>query len=122
MTALRRLDPLFVLLLLLATLALRLALPAGTMPVADQHGLRAQLCSGAGTTWVALDPAAPGPEQPRDPCPYGLALGAALDLPAPLLVPPPPADSAEARPAAATALALARRTLRPPARGPPLFA
>ncbi|NCU12741.1 MAG: hypothetical protein GXC70_11410 [Sphingomonadaceae bacterium] len=122
MSVLRRLNPVFILLLLVATLGLRLAIPAGYMPVADEHGLRVQICTGAGTTWVELDPGTSGQDQPRDPCPYGLAMGAALDAPPLPVLADAPAYAEPVRSGLVPARLVAARSLRPPARGPPAFA
>lgn len=122
MSVLRRLNPVFVLLLLVATLGLRLAIPAGYMPVADEHGIRVQICSGAGTTWVELDPDTSGQDQPRDPCPYGMAMGAALDVPQLPVLADAPAYAEPVWPGLIPARLVAARSLRPPARGPPAFA
>lgn len=122
MSVLRRLNPVLVLLLLVATLGLRLAIPAGYMPVADEHGIRVQICTGAGTTWVELDPGNSGQDQPRDPCPYGLAMGAALDVPQLPVLADAPAYAESVWPGLVPARLVAARSLRPPARGPPAFA
>lgn len=122
MSALRRLNPAFVMLLLVATLGLRLAIPAGYMPVADEHGIRVQICTGAGTTWVELDSGTSGQDQPRDPCPYGLAMGAALDVPHLPVLADAPAYAEPVWPGLVPARLVAARSLRPPARGPPAFA
>lgn len=123
MNALRRINPSFLLLLMAAALMLRIAVPAGFMPVADADGIRVEICTGAGKTFVELVPGGSGGEQPRDPCPYGLAGAAALDV--------PPAVGIAAIPLPQIILSypeliLARlvtaRALRPPARGPPAFA
>lgn len=122
MSVLRRLNPVLVLLLLVATLGLRLAIPAGYMPVADEHGIRVQICSGAGTAWVELDPGTSGQDQPRDPCPYGLAMGAALDVPQLPVLAEAAAFAEPVWPGLIPARLVAARSLRPPARGPPAFA
>lgn len=124
MCLLRRLDPRLLLLLMAAALALRIAVPAGFMPVADGHGLRVEICTGSGPQTVEIDPGTtPERDQPRDPCPYGLAAGQALTLP------PPPelahialANSPPPYPGLVAARLIAARALRPPARGPPAFA
>ncbi len=122
MSVLRRLNPVSVLLLLVATLGLRLAIPAGYMPVADEHGIRVQICSGAGPIWVELDPGTSGQDQPRDPCPYGLAMGAALDVPQLPVLADAPAYTEPVWPGLIPARLVAARGLLPPARGPPAFA
>lgn len=122
MNVMRRLNPVFVLLLLVATLGLRLAIPQGYMPVADEHGIRVQICTGAGVTFVELDPGTSGHEQPRDPCPFGLAMGAALDLPETPVLSEAPAFAAPSYAGLIPARLVAARALRPPARGPPAFA
>ncbi|HOB12972.1 MAG TPA: hypothetical protein PK680_01685 [Novosphingobium sp.] len=122
MTALRRLNPVFVLLLLAATLGLRIMTPAGFMPVADENGIRVQICSGAGMSYVEIDPGKPDQDQPRDPCPYGLAMAAALDVPQAPVLADPPEPAIQTYTGAALARLVAARILRPPARGPPLIA
>jgi hypothetical protein len=122
MSIMRRLNPVLILLLLMATLGLRLAIPAGYMPVSDEHGIRVQICTGAGTTWVELDPGSSGQDQPRDPCPFGLAMGAALDVPQPPVLAAAPGHVEPSYPGLIPARLVAARTLRPPARGPPSFA
>lgn len=122
MNRLRRLDPTFGLLLLAATLLLRAAVPSGFMPVADQHGVRVAICTGSGPATVTIDPGPPQKDPPRDPCPYGLATGDALDLPVAIVVPAAPAFVAVSYPGLAAARLTAWRALRPPARGPPAFA
>ena len=122
MNRLRRLHPALALLLLTATLALRMATPAGYMPVADEHGIRVAICSGSAASFVEIDPGLPAKEAPRDPCPYGLAMGGALDVPPAIALP----ASQQFAPAVYPGLVAARLTawhaLRPPARGPPTFA
>jgi hypothetical protein len=116
-------------LLLAAALLLRGAVPAGWMPMADEHGIRIAVCTGVGTEFLTLGDdgklhkQAPQPDVPRDPCPFALANGAAADVPpVPSL---PLARIAIAPPTfpqlAAVALAQ-RRYPRPPARGPPSLA
>jgi hypothetical protein len=123
MSLLRRLDRVTILLLLAATLVLRLAIPSGFMPVADQAGIRVEICTGAGKTFVEIEPGADRQETPRDPCPYGVAAGSALDLPRlPALADARFAVGASTLPGLAPARLAARRALRPPARGPPAFA
>ncbi len=123
MCLLRRLDPRLLLLLMAAALALRVAVPAGFMPVADEQGLRVEICTGSGPLTVEIDPGSKDRQEQRDPCPYGLAAGPALLLPplpalpaAPLALTPPP------YPGLAAARLAAWRALRPPARGPPAIA
>jgi len=122
MNLLRRLHPAIALLLLVGALALRLATPAGYMPVADEHGVRVAICSGNGASFVEIDPGLPAKEAPRDPCPYGVAMGGALDVPPVIALP----DAPRFDPPAYSGLVAARLTawhaLRPPARGPPTFA
>ncbi len=122
MNLLRRLHPALALLLLTATLALRLATPAGYMPVADEHGIRVAICSGSASSFVEIDPGLPAQEAPRDPCPYGLAMGAALHAPTPALPPAPPVYTPAHYPGLVAARLTAWHALRPPARGPPAFA
>lgn len=123
MTLLRRLHPAFAMLLLAATLALRLAVPAGYMPVADEHGIRVEICTGTGKAFVEIDPGSPNDSQPRDPCPFGLGGGPALDAPPPPAVSGAPAALADhPYPGLVAARLIAWRALRPPARGPPALA
>ena len=122
MSLLRRLHPAFAALLLTATLALRMATPAGYMPVADEHGIRVAICSGSASTFVEIDPGLPAKEAPRDPCPYGLAMGGALDLPPAIALPAAPQFEPAAYPGLIAARLTAWHALRPPARGPPIFA
>lgn len=122
MSLLRRLHPAFAALLLAATLALRIATPAGYMPVTDEHGLRVAICSGSGASFVEIDPGLPGKQAPRDPCPYGLAMGGALDVPPVLALPMAPQFAPGIYPGLVAARLTAWHALRPPARGPPAFA
>lgn len=122
MNLLRRLHPAFAVLLLAATLALRIATPAGYMPVADAQGLRVAICSGSAAGFVEIDPGLPGKQGPRDPCPYGLAMGGALDVPPGLALPAAPQFAPALYPGLIAARLTAWRALRPPARGPPTFA
>lgn len=115
-------------LLAAAAILLRGAIPAGWMPVASYGGSRIAICTGEGPAMAVLGqdgklhreaPAEPGP---RDPCPFAVGLAAAD------LVSPPATDFATPAPEAAPTPAMAaseesiRRSLRPPARGPPAFA
>lgn len=122
MSLLRRLHPAFAVLLLMATLALRVATPAGYMPVADEHGLRVAICSGNASSFVEIDPGLPGKQAPRDPCPYGLATGGALDVPKEMTPPAAPQFARAIYPGLVAARLAAWQALRPPARGPPAFA
>lgn len=122
MNVLRRLHPAFAMLLLAATLALRMATPAGYMPVADEHGIRVAICSGSASSFVEIDPGLPGKETPRDPCPYGLAMGGALDVPPAIAWPAAPQFTPAVYPGLVAARLTAWHALRPPARGPPTFA
>ncbi len=62
-------------------------------------------------------------DAPRDPCPFGLALSSALDLPPAPATAPDLLFDAPLDPAAFVIARLAAwRSLRPPARGPPAFA
>lgn len=121
MSLLRRLHPAIAALLLAATLALRIATPAGYMPVADEHGLRVAICSGSASSFVEIDPGLPGKQAPRDPCPYGLAMGGALNVPSVLALPMAPKFAPEIYPGLVAARLTAWHALRPPARGPPAF-
>lgn len=118
--------------LLALVLALRSLVPTGWMPTAGDDGIRVLLCTGSGPVALVLHPGGDhrdgdhrdgdgAPGEIRDPCPFAVALGKAA--------PPPPPD-AEIAPAVAHAQAhvamlatigaIVRRSLRPPARGPPL--
>lgn len=115
--------------LVAAALFLRAVVPAGWMPAAHESGLRIALCSGSGPQFVTLERDgtlrrdAPVPVQPRDPCPFGLAMAMAADLPAPVALPLPPAAlAALVGPVLAAARLVAWRAIRPPARGPPVLA
>ncbi len=125
MIAMRRLSPLLTALLLAAALLARLLVPGGWMPVIDASGaVRVAICTGAGPTTITLhtDPAGQ-PEAPRDPCPYGLAGAQALAVPPPPALPLAPAALALLLlPALLAARLVAWRAMRPPARGPPVFA
>jgi len=122
--------PIAIWLVFIAALLLRAGVPSGWMPVASAGGLQVMLCSGTGPVAITLDPGAGHREdQPgnggvrHDPCPYGLALGLSLDLPAAIVLElPPQASAALFAPMLAVARLTARRGLRPPARGPPAFA
>ena len=113
--------------LLALVLAMRLALPAGWMPVASADGVRIEICSGAGTRWVVLDAegkAHPDQPQPKaNPCPFGLAGSAPFALPAVTeLAPPAVASAPRNLPPLLAARLVAWRAIRPPARGPPALA
>jgi hypothetical protein len=116
----------FALALLAAALLLRMALPAGWMPVAGADGVRIEICSGEGLKTVMIDAegrAHPDSPAPRDPCPYSLAAAIPLDPPMQAALPlPPAAVAALLLPAHTTARLLAWRASRPPARGPPSLA
>ena len=130
MIALRRLPLCVFWLVLAAALLMRALLPAGLMPVAGAGGIRIELCTGAGPVQALLAPdgtihpdSNSGGEKPRDPCPFALGGAAPFDLPVHAALPIPPATFA---PQALAALVAAQlvvwRSLRPPARGPPLSA
>ncbi|PLK27305.1 hypothetical protein C0V78_10720 [Novosphingobium sp. TH158] len=118
---------------LLAVIALliRAAVPSGWMPVAQDGGIHIAICSGSGPMEMVLskdgtlqrEGAPQVPQAPRDPCPYGVAPAMAFDVPAPVLLPPPPLVQPEAH-ARAQAFAARSfpRSLRPPSRGPPALA
>ncbi len=110
-------------------LSLRLALPAGLMPVQTAQGLVVSLCGGmAGATIVVdvglgEDPDQPGQERPAQPCAFALLGAPAVAGDAPVAPAPP----------ASVPLALAvpplhridvprRAFLVPPLRGPPALA
>ncbi len=134
MKALRPSSPGLVWLLLAGALLLRAAMPTGWMPTTDETGFRILLCSGSGPVETATAELKErlqaghaqqndGNDTPRDPCPFGLALSQALAMPAaPVADLPPEAVAALDGPAPVTARLVARRSLRPPARGPPSFA
>lgn len=116
-------------LLLAAAILLRAGMPAGWMPTSGEDGVRIALCTGMGTQYLVMDSEgglhqdAPAPQAPRDPCPYALASAQVTDIPQPGDVPQPPALLAPLHaPGAAAAAATQRRSIRPPARGPPSFA
>ena len=122
MVILRRLDPRWLLVFLGLALALRALVPAGFMPVADSEGLRVEICSGSGPMVIEIDPGRRDSQPPRDPCPYGLAMGAALDVPPLPVLADAPAYAEPVWPGLSPARLVAARSLRPPARGPPAFA
>lgn len=133
-TQVRRSHLPFVWLLLAAALLLRAAVPAGWMPTAGHDGVRIALCTGMGTEFLTLGAdghlhkEAPKPDSPKpntlgDPCPFGLASAQAADLPPIILLPEALARlDAVVSPSFAQAARIARRSLRPPARGPPTLA
>lgn len=120
------------LLRLLAALALcvRAAVPSGWMPVADQGGIRIEICSGAGPMAMVLErdgslheEREPNAPPPRDPCPFGTAPAMAADLPqSAVLAPPPLTEPQEHARATAFAALPFTRSVKPPARGPPRLA
>jgi hypothetical protein len=115
-------------LLAAAALLLRAGLPSGWMPQAAEGGIRIALCTGDSTVMATLGADgkvhkdAPAPDAPRDPCPFGLTLAAAEVPTAPLFAAVPPAPQAAPPMALAEAEKRIRRSIRPPARGPPAFA
>lgn len=127
-------------LLIAAAILLRSAVPTGWMPVAGESGLRIVLCSGSGPVepvaakashdthsahhdMGGMDHSGDHGSAPHDPCPFGLALAKAFDLPPALAVVVLPEQAAALDgPARVTARLVAIRSLRPPARGPPSFA
>ena len=121
-------------LLLAAALLLRGLVPAGWMPTTGQDGVRIALCTGMGSEYLTLgsdgslhkeapDPAAPKPNALGDPCPFAVASAQALDLPPIIALPEAPARaSALDSPSLDQVARIARRSLRPPARGPPALA
>lgn len=124
MTALRRLSPTVAWLLVAAALVLRLAVPAGWMPVSQGGKLTIMVCSGSNAAPVSVDlGSGEAPQPSRDPCPFGLASGAVAHLPPPIVVPAPPGWPETPRFAQPYAARLvAWRATRPPARGPPKLA
>jgi hypothetical protein len=120
---LRRPQP-YIWLLLAAALVARALLPAGWMPVTNGGEIRVALCTSTGPSFafLARDGSLhehPSDQPERDPCPFALAAGPATDV--------PPADlptalvptTDRAAPSFETTAEIIRRTLRPPARGPP---
>ncbi len=128
MIGLRRINMPIVWLVLAAALLVRAAIPMGWMPVVQAGGIRIALCTSAGPAFATLG--SDGrlhrdtlPEAPRDPCPFGLALAQAADLPSPLTLSPAPLMPALlASPTPVAAAYIQQRLTRPPARGPPAFA
>jgi len=141
---------LIALLLVAAAILARAAIPLGWMPMQTEHGLRMMPCPSQVPIAVAqpeIGHAAHGAgslhrmehgagsshgkghhsdsshdEVPRDPCPFGVTLGKALDLPVPLALAAMPAIAAlDIAPQSVTARLVAARGLRPPARGPPVI-
>ena len=132
--------------LLAAALLTRAGMPTGWMPMAGADGaVRIMLCDGYGPVELAqpagkTDPHAHhhmaqghdggdhslhhgghGKDVPRDPCPFGVALSGATDLPGvPVEVAPEAIGAPLEMPALVAARLVAWRTARPPARGPPL--
>ena len=118
-----RLYPRRIWALLALALFMRALVPSGWMPVAHAGTLQIAICSGSGAamTLVEVDRST-SPETPRDPCPFALGAGQPGDLPAvPAIaaVPNWPDSRLFAQPAAAKLLAW--RSIRPPARGPPVL-
>ena len=112
---------------LVAAVLLRAAMPSGWMPVAQDDSIRVLLCSGSGPVEIVVpikrdsEPAnGDHGAAPNDPCPFGLALAKAMDLPGPV---PEMALPIAEKPLDGERLAAVRlailRSLRPPARGPP---
>ncbi|HEX8124553.1 MAG TPA: hypothetical protein VF548_03125 [Allosphingosinicella sp.] len=125
-------HPVLALAIGLAALLLRLAVPAGYMPVAGQGGLALTLCPGGGPLAAAAgsdhgDPSMPGPDHGGDPS--GSARSCAFaDLAVPAIGGADPLQLAAALiflmaaglvPASPLPPRAALR-LRPPLRGPPL--
>jgi hypothetical protein len=112
-------------LLLAVVVALRLASPAGWMPVVGVDGVRVELCTETGGPRTLIidsegksHPDVPAPA--HDPCPFALAGAAPLDLTAVAALPLAPAMlAALVAPAITAARLVAWRATRPPARGPP---
>jgi hypothetical protein len=127
MTAFRRLSPALSALLLSAALVLRLVVPSGWMPIAGAGELRLAICTGGAPATLVLHSGAREHDQPgktgRDPCPFAVATGGALDLPVPPGLPAIIRSMAgNAHFAQLAATITVRRAPRPPARGPPLLA
>jgi len=132
--------PRLMVVLLALTMAMRVIVPSGFMPVADGDMIRVALCSGAGgqTVWLdkagqvhkdAGDPAGKG--QPGDqhgdqheqqPCGFGaLALGSALPLVVAAALPPLPAEGPLFGLGFAATIGRGLAAPPPPATGPPLL-
>ncbi len=115
-------------LLVACLLAVRALVPSGWMPVAEDDGIRIALCTGQGTVMARLDDqgrlhrdGAPD-NAPRETCPYA-TVTAPFDVPAgPVIAAASAAPVLVNRPSLTAALIAARKSLRPPARGPPAFA
>jgi len=113
--------------LLALVLAMRAFVPTGWMPTAGNDGIRVLLCTASGPVALVLHPGGDhrdgdgAPGETRDPCPFAVALGKALAPPPPLaaIIPAFP-DAREHVAVMAKIGAFVRRSLRPPARGPPL--
>jgi hypothetical protein len=127
--AIRLSHPKLFWLLALAALLIRAGTPPGWMPVVSHDGIRIALCSGNGAVELTLGTdgklhkQAPAPANPRDPCPFALASAHAADLPQTATF-EPPVDKPVAALFAQTdkAAPALRRSIRPPARGPPILA
>ncbi len=123
---LRRGNPLAF--MLLATLAMRVAVPAGWMPVADGDGFtRIAICTGMGAQDVWLDAKGgvhksdPGEQQRGEsPCLFA-GLGTALDVPQTFAPPLPLAAASDGARQSPFAVAIGRGLAAPPppATGPP---
>jgi len=134
-TMMRTSRLLFLWLAIAGAVILRAAMPTGWMPAHEDGKVRIVLCSGSGPVELAsaelrdrLGLTAHQTERggedrgdaSHDPCPYGLALAKAFDVP-PAIPSTPTVDRIPSLhgPAYVTARLLALRSLRPPARGPP---
>lgn len=113
-------------LVLLAALAVRVAVPAGFMPVAQGGSVTVQICSGTGPMTMAM----PAPSKSGDPhqqskadmpCAFAGAALSFLSAADPILLAGAIAFVLALAPHAAPPLVVAQTAyLRPPLRGPPL--
>ncbi|MEZ5736022.1 MAG: hypothetical protein R3E09_09500 [Novosphingobium sp.] len=115
--------------LLVLAMAVRSAVPVGWMPVTADTGLRIALCSGQGPI-LSLGGRPEhhghgnhhGDHQPsaKDVCPFAMAAQPFDWADENILPAPPVLGAALAGPAFVAARLVAWRSLRPPARGPPV--
>jgi len=110
-------------------LMVRALVPSGWMPSVEQDGgIRILLCTGQGTTIATLthDGNIKGGDDgesstTRETCPYGV-IAQPFDVPDAIALPEAqPAPDGISQPRPVLALIVARKGLRPPARGPPAF-
>jgi hypothetical protein len=126
-------QPMLMVALLALTLAMRVIVPTGFMPVAEGGMVRIALCSGMGEQTVWLDQAgqvhkdAPAGSPSKDqhdqqPCGFGaLALGAGLAQFAVAAAPMPPVEAPLFGAAFTVAIGRGLAAPPPPATGPPLL-